>query len=100
MILLNKIDSGYNFSIRAENGEALMSSVIFSKKEEAQTVIDGLAGTKKNSNIFERKTNHEGDFLFNVKNSNGKLIGRSQLYNSEAGMENGINNLKIILASL
>jgi len=100
MILLDKINSGYNFTVRAESGEALLNSVTFSDKKEVETIIRGLTGIKKNHTIFERKTNHEGEFLFYVKNSHGMLIGQSQLYNSEAGMENGINNLRIILASL
>jgi len=48
---------------------------------------------KENSN-FERKTNHKGEFQFSLKDSDGKIIGHSQNYNSEAGMENGIKNLR------
>ncbi len=43
---------------------------------------------------FERKTNHSGAFMFSLKDENGKIVGYSQCYNSEAGMENGIKNLK------
>lgn len=100
MILLDKTDSGYSFSIQAESGTTLLQSVVFSNKEEAQSIIEGLTRIKGVQNTFERKTNHKGDFLFNLKSSNGKLIGQSELYSSEAGLQNGINNLKIVLASL
>jgi len=43
---------------------------------------------------FERTTNHGGDFQFRLKNINGELIGNSLSYSSEAGMENGIKNLR------
>jgi len=45
-------------------------------------------------NHFERKTNHTGQFLFNLNDDDGNLIGRSQHYDSEMGMENGIKNLQ------
>ncbi|MGB5667196.1 MAG: YegP family protein, partial [Maribacter sp.] len=39
-------------------------------------------------------------FLFSLKNNGGQIIGISELYSSEAGMENGIKNLKNRIASL
>ncbi|MBU3024629.1 YegP family protein [Zobellia galactanivorans] len=42
---------------------------------------------------FERKTNHDGQFLFYLKDANGQILGHSLPYGSEAGMENGIKNL-------
>ncbi|MBM1107395.1 DUF1508 domain-containing protein [Aurantibacter crassamenti] len=100
MIAQHKTDSGYTFNIQAESDEALFNSITFSSQEEVVLVLSELTGDNMPLNTFERKTNNEGKFLFNVKNSNGRLIGSSQLYNSEAGMQNGIKNLKKILASL
>ena len=51
-------------------------------------------------NHFERKTNHSGQFLFNLKDNDGNLIGQSQFYDSEMGMENGIKNLQNRLEEL
>ncbi len=52
------------------------------------------------SSVFERKTDYNGKFLFILKNSEGKVLGNSMLYNSEAGMENGIKNLKTSISLL
>nr|WP_245224787.1 YegP family protein [Pseudozobellia sp. WGM2] len=46
-----------------------------------------------NRNHFERKTNNTGQFFFNLNDDKANLIGTSQLYDSEMGMENGIKNL-------
>lgn len=43
---------------------------------------------------FERKTAANGKFHFNLKAGNGQIIGSSQMYASEAGMENGIDSVK------
>jgi len=88
----------YIFSLKAESGITLLNSISFSNENEAKKVVRSLlTGTKKK---IERKTNHKGEFLFNIKDKNGKLIGNSQLYGSEAGMENGIKNLQNRITSL
>ena len=88
-------ENGYDFSVKAEDGGNLLNSVSFSSEGEIKKIIEDLQKTINAQNVFERRTNHEGKFLFNVKGSNGKRIGRSELYSSEAGMENGIKNLTV-----
>lgn len=91
-------ENRYIFILKAESGNTLLNSISFSNENEAKKVVHNLrTSTKK---VFERKTNHKGEFLFNVKNKNGQLIGSSQLYGSEAGMENGIKNLQNRITSL
>ena len=99
MIVIGQNKNSFEFSVQTEGGQVLMISLEVASLEELESLVDRLK-SKKIPIVFERKTNHKGDFLFNVKNSNGKLIGRSELYNSEAGMENGIRNLKVVLAGL
>lgn len=101
MIKINKEENNtYNFSLNTPNGNSLFKSVGFSSKEEIKNVVNGLNLIEKQEYIFERKTDHAGNFLFNLKDKKGQLIGNSQLYGSEAGMENGIKNLKKRIAIL
>ena len=101
MIKINKDDNNtYNFSLNTTSGNALFYSVGFSSEEEIKNVVSGLNRFDKQHYIFERKTDHNGNFLFNLKDRKGQLIGNSQLYGSEAGMENGIKNLKKSIATL
>ncbi|HAI37493.1 MAG TPA: hypothetical protein DCM40_04830, partial [Maribacter sp.] len=57
------------------------------------TIKDIKALKKSNGKFFERRTNTDGKFLVELKNSTGKIVGSSGLYTSEAGMENGILNI-------
>ncbi|WP_297702556.1 YegP family protein [uncultured Eudoraea sp.] len=101
MIKINKQENNtYNFSLNTTTGNALLYSVGFSSKEEIKNVVSGLKLLDKQHYKFERKTDHNGNFLFNLKDKKGQLIGNSQLYGSEAGMENGIKNLKKRIAIL
>lgn len=101
MIKINKQENNtYNFSLNTTTGNALLYSVGFSSKEEIKNVVSGLKLLDKQHYKFERKTDHNGNFLFNLKDKKGQLIGNSQLYGSEAGMENGIKNFKKRIATL
>lgn len=84
----------YTFTLKAESGNVLLNSVMFRNENEVRQIIQNLSVIQQSRSVFERKTNHNGEFLFNLKNLNGELIGTSQSYGSEAGMENGIKNLK------
>ena len=101
MIEIKKYEEqGYDFSLKAEDGGNLLNSVTFTNEAEIKKIIEDLKNCIDAQNVFERRTNHEGKFLFSLKDSNGKLIGRSELYSSEAGMENGIKNVRKRIASL
>jgi len=90
----------YSFVLKAESGQALLNSVAYANKNQAEEVVSSLQTIQKSRKTIERKTNHSGKFLFSLKNNDGELIGNSLLYGSEAGMENGIKNLLSRINSL
>jgi len=93
-------DTTYTFSLQSESGQTLLTSVPFKNREEIDNTIAKLKILIGQSSVFERKTDYNGKFLFVMKNSEGKTIGNSMLYSSEAGMENGIKNLKTSISLL
>ncbi len=93
-------DDSYRFRLLSENGRALLTSVPFTEKEDAERAMEQLRTSAELQNVFERKTNHNGQFLFSLKDVYGNLIAHSGTYNSEAGMENGIKNLKNRIGNL
>ena len=93
-------DTSYTFSLQSESGQTLLNSVPYGNREDIDKTIAHLKVLIGQSSVFERKTDYNGKFLFTMKNSEGKIIGRSMLYSSEAGMENGIKNLKTSIALL
>ncbi len=92
--LKNKEGSSYHFTLKAKNGQIILSSEVYNSKSAAE---NGIASVKKNASEdgkYERKTAKNGKFYFNLKAGNGQIIGSSQMYASESGMENGINSVK------
>jgi uncharacterized protein YegP (UPF0339 family) len=90
----------YRFKLKTIDGNTLLKSVDFDSEEEIKKTVENLNPLLDKQSVFERRTDHEGKFLFKLRDINGKVIGNSQLYGSEAGMENGIKNLKKRIATL
>ncbi len=87
-------DNTYRFSLKTESGNTLLNSVTFYDKFEMDKVIRKLDTAPLGRNHFEWKTNTDGKFLFSLKDDVGRTIGHSEPYDSDAGMENGIKNLR------
>jgi uncharacterized protein YegP (UPF0339 family) len=87
-------NDGYHFNLKAGNGEVILSSQTYASKTSAEA---GIASVKVNAIIdehFERSEDKSGHPRFNLKASNGQVIGVSESYNSKAGRDNGIESVK------
>ncbi len=93
-------DNSYRFKLKNANGNIILDSIPFADKKAIRKTISELTPLIHQPTIFERKTDYEGKFLFNLKNSKGQVIGSSPLFESEAGMENGIKNVKNRITAL
>lgn len=80
----------FYFNLKAKNGQVILSSQGYADKSGAKNGIDSCKKNATDESKFERKTASNGKFHFNLKAGNGQIIGSSQMYASEAGMENGI----------
>ena len=101
MIAIKKDSNNkYSFNFKAKSGRILLNSIPFNNKLEITKTVNELKSNNDRELVFERKTNFDGKFLFNLKNKQGQLIGSSKLYDSEAGLENGINNAKDSINSI
>ncbi|HQZ95252.1 MAG TPA: YegP family protein [Pyrinomonadaceae bacterium] len=84
----------YHFNLKAGNGQIILSSEMYESKAAAE---NGIASVQKNGGDdarFERKESSNGKPYFNLKASNGQVIGKSEMYESVASMENGIESVK------
>lgn len=80
----------FRFRLKAGNGETILASEGYKQKSSA---TNGIESVRKNSQIdarFERKTTSSGKPMFNLKASNGQVIGTSETYSSESARDNGI----------
>jgi len=98
--IIKERNSMYSFVLNTSEGYSIFKSVTFSSIKEVKKQLKHLQISQENELFFERKTNTSGDFQFDLLTSQGLLIGNSHNYQSEAGMENGIKNMKQHLLNL
>lgn len=84
----------FYFSLKADNGQTILSSEMYVNRAGCN---NGIASVKENSPVkerYEKKTSTNGKFYFNLKAGNGQVIGTSEMYEAEAGRDNGIDSVK------
>jgi uncharacterized protein YegP (UPF0339 family) len=87
-------DGQYRFNLKAGNGQAILSSELYTEKRGA---LSGIESVRRNSPIddrYERKTAKNGQDYFSLKAANGQVIGQSEMYSSKSAMEGGIESVK------
>ncbi len=94
MFELKKSGDKFHFVLKAGNGQVILSSQMYSSKATAMNGIESVKKNCGNDNCIERKTAKNGKFHFNVKSTNGQIIGSSQMYAAESGMNNGIESVR------
>lgn len=84
----------FQFSLLAGNGQTILSSEGYSTKAACISGIESVRKNSANDALFERKVGANGKDFFVLKAANHQVIGQSQLYESKASMENGIESVK------
>jgi uncharacterized protein len=106
--LIKKTKTGYSFVLKANNGEIIATSEVYSSESGC---ISGTESVRKNAPIakiedltegnakvtnpkFEIYLDKTGDHRFRLKARNGEIIASSESYKSKKSCENGIESVK------
>ena len=84
----------YQFNLKAENGQVILTSEGYSSKAGCINGIESVKNNAADDKNFERKTAINGKFFFNLRAGNNQVIGTSEMYNEASGRENGIESVK------
>lgn len=84
----------FRFSLKSGNHQVILSSEQYEKKSAAEKGIESVRKNSASDASFERKKAKDGSAYFVVKSRNGEIIGKSEMYSSTSGMENGIASVK------
>ena len=80
----------FQFNLKATNGQVILTSEGYNTKAAC---LNGIESVRKNGPIearYEIKEAKNGKPFFNLKATNGQVIGSSQMYASERTMKAGI----------
>ena len=84
----------FRFRLKAGNGQTILTGEGYSAKSGCSNGIESVRKNSTDDARYERLVSKSGSPYFNLKASNGQVIGNSEMYNSTSAMENGISSVK------
>jgi len=94
-VILKKSEAAEPFTFAfVADGATIIRSENYKAKASA---VNGIASVKKNSQVdarYEMKESKNGKFFFNIKSTNGQIVGTSALFATEEDRANAITTLK------
>lgn len=92
-LILKRSNGEYQFNLKANNGQTILSSEGYYSKSACQNGIESVRTNSQQNSRFDRKISSNGKFYFNLKASNGQIIGTSEMYENENVRDNGISSV-------
>jgi hypothetical protein len=83
------------FNLLAGNNEVILTSEMYTTKVSAQNGITSVKANSPTDSRYQRLRSSDDKYYFVLRAANQEVIGRSEMYNSQAGMENGISSCKV-----
>lgn len=103
--LIKKTPTGYNFHLKAGNGETIGTSEVYTTLAACRNGVESVMKNAVKANVedqtvenfevckhpkFEIYTDKAGEFRFRLKATNGEPILASEGYTTKSGVENGV----------
>lgn len=93
-VITKRVNGEYQFNLKAGNGQIILVSEGYTTKANCTNGIESVKTNSKTDERFDRKSSSNGKYYFNLKATNGQVIGTSEMYETDASRENGIASVK------
>ena len=93
-VISKRTNGEFQFNLKADNGQVILTSEGYSSKAGCENGISSVKTNSQDDSKFDKKTSSNGKPYFNLKASNGQIIGTSEMYESTSGRDNGIATVK------
>ncbi|MBQ2959194.1 MAG: YegP family protein [Alistipes sp.] len=93
-VISQRKNGEYQFNLKAGNGQVILTSEGYTTLAACKNGIESVKKNSQEDARFERKEAKDGSPFFNLKATNGQVIGKSEMYSSAAACENGIESVK------
>ncbi len=84
----------FQFNLKATNGQIILSSEGYTTKAACMNGIESVKKNSQDESKFDVLESKNGKHYFNLKATNGQIIGSSQMYESLAGCQNGVQSVR------
>ena len=93
-IIKKRTNGEFQFNLKASNGQIILTSEGYSSKSSCQNGIDSVKTNSNDNSKYDKKTSTNSKYYFNLKATNGQIIGTSEMYENASGRDNGIESVK------
>ncbi|MFG4002981.1 hypothetical protein B0A67_05760 [Flavobacterium aquidurense] len=93
-VITKRTNGEFQFNLKAGNGQTILTSEGYTTKAACTNGIESVKTNSQDDSRFDRKEAKNGKPYFNLKASNGQIIGSSEMYESISARENGIESVK------
>lgn len=93
-VITKRTNGEFQFNLKAGNGQTILSSEGYSTKAACTNGIESVKTNSQDDGRYDRKESSNGKPYFNLKATNGQIIGSSEMYESTSARENGIESVK------
>lgn len=93
--LISKRTNGeFQFVLKAGNGQVILVSEGYTTRAACDNGIESVRKNSQDDARYDRLESKNGKPYFNLKATNGQIIGNSEMYETVAARENGIESVK------
>ncbi|RAJ05497.1 hypothetical protein LX64_02656 [Chitinophaga skermanii] len=93
-VITKSANGEYRFKLKAGNGETILVSEGYNAKAGCENGITSVKNNASSDERYEKKEAKNGQFYFNLKATNGQIIGTSEMYENTHGRDGGIESVK------
>lgn len=93
-VITKRSNGEFQFNLKAGNGQTILTSEGYSSKDGCKAGIQSVKSNAPHDSNYDRRNSSNGKYYFNLKASNGQIIGTSEMYESPSGRDSGIESVK------
>jgi uncharacterized protein len=93
-VITKRANGEFQFNLKAGNGQVILASEGYTTKAACENGVESVKKNSQDDARFERLTSKNDKYYFLLKATNGQAIGSSEMYESAASRDNGIESVK------
>ena len=93
-VITKRANGEFQFNLKAGNGQGILASEGYSSKSGCENGIESVRKNSQDDARYEKLTSKNNKPYFNLKATNGQIIGTSEMYESTSARDNGIESVK------
>ena len=93
-VITKRANGEFQFNLKAGNGQVILGSEGYTTKAACENGIESVTKNSQDDARFERLTSKNDKYYFVLKATNGQSIGNSEMYETAASREIGVESVK------